>query len=139
MKRDIVIGDADSLIALVLGYDSNNKRATNLLTKFNSENISVIYPNTAIAEAITALSRKHSNPLLAGYVAQQYKNNQFIVEYVNEEIMKLAAEIYKPNSSKQNSFFDALVAATANTLQAETIFSFDKWYKKLGFHMAEDQ
>lgn len=134
--KTIVIGDADSLIALFLDYHANHERATSTLTKLNQAGTTAIYPNTAIAEAITTLLRKHSNPELASYLAQQYRDDRFAVEYVNEKMMKLATEIFKPKGSKKNTFFDAIVAATAKELNTDAIFSFDDWYKKLGFTIA---
>lgn len=134
----IVIGDADSLIALLLDYDVNHEQATSTLAKLDQERITTIYPNTAIAEAITTLFRKHSNPELASYITQQYKNDHFTVEYVDEKIMKVAVEIFNPKGSKQNTFFDAIVAAVAKTLGANSIFSFDDWYTKLGFSLASN-
>ncbi|MBI2021618.1 type II toxin-antitoxin system VapC family toxin [Candidatus Daviesbacteria bacterium] len=134
--KTIVIGDADSLIALFLDYDVNHKRATSTLAKLDQTGITTIYPNTAIAEAITTLLRKHSNPKLAEYLAQQYKDERFTVEYIDEKIMKLATEVFNPKGSKQNTFFDAVVAATAKKLNADAIFSFDEWYTKLGFKLA---
>lgn len=136
MTAKTIVGDADSLIAYLLEYDSNYKRATSLLRKFTQAGVTIIYTDTAIAEAITTLFRKHSNPELASYLTQQYKENRFTVEYVDEKIMKLAAEIFNPEGSKQNTFFDAIVAATAKILNADAIFSFDEWYTKLGFKLA---
>lgn len=134
----IVIGDADVLIALAIEDDSLHLRATAISRKLDNSNIQVIFPNTAISEAITTLLRKHSNPKLARYLAQQYKKNIFKVEYVDESIMQLAVDFFNPKGSKQNTFFDALVAAVAKNLNSETIFSFDSWYKKLGFNLAAD-
>lgn len=134
--KTVVVGDADSLIALLLNYDTNHNRAKSTLTKINQEGVIVIYPSTAIAEAITTLLRKHSSPQLASYLTAQYKNDRFTVEYVDERIMKLATEIFNPNGSKQNTFFDAIVAAVAKNLGTDAIFSFDDWYKKLGFTLA---
>ncbi len=34
--------------------------------------------------------------------------------------------------------FDAVVAACAEKLEADVIFSFDDWYQKLGFKLAEE-
>lgn len=138
MTKGIVIGDADSLIALLLENDANNKRAQNTLTKLNKAETAIIYPNTVIAEAITTLLRKYSNPELAGYLTQQYKENIFRVEYVDENVMRLAADLFNPKSSKKNTFFDAIVAAVAKSLNADTIFSFDRWYKRVGFKLASD-
>lgn len=138
MTKSVVIGDADSLIALLLDYDANYERASSTLKKLNKGGARLIYPNTAVAEAITTLARRHSNPGLASYLSKQYKDNQFAIEYVDEKIMKLATEIFNPKGSKQNTFFDAIVAATAKTLNANAIFSFDNWYKELGFTLASD-
>ena len=138
MTKGIVIGDADSLIALLLENDANNKRAQNTLTKLNEWETAIVYPNTAIAEAITTLLRKYSNPELAGYLTRQYKENIFRVEYVDEGVMRMAADLFNPKSSKQNTFFDAIVAATAKSLNADAIFSFDRWYEKVGFKLTAD-
>lgn len=134
----IIIGDADALIALAIEKDSLHSRASAISRKLADDNMQVIFPNTAISEAVTTLLRKHSNPKLAGYLAQQYKENIFKVEYVDEDTMKMAVNIFSPVSSKKNTFFDAIVAATAKKLQADVIFSFDTWYKKLGLQLAGD-
>lgn len=138
MTKGIVVGDADSLIALLLENDANNKQAQNTLAKLNKTETAIIYPNTAIAEAITTLLRKYSNPELAGYLTQQYKENIFRVEYVDENVMRLAADFFNPKSSKKNTFFDAIIAAVAKSLNADAIFSFDTWYEKIGFKLASD-
>lgn len=134
----IIVGDADALIALTIKTDSLHSRALAISKRVEDANDQIIFPNTAIAEAITTLLRKHSNPKLAGYLAKQYEKNIFSVEYVNEDIMKVAVNIFNPISSKKNTFFDALVAGTAKKLNAEMIFSFDSGYKKLGFQLASD-
>ncbi len=138
MTKGIVIGDADSLIALFLKNDANKKRAQDILVKLNEAETAIIYPNTAIAEAITTFLRKYSNPELAGYLASQYKKNIFKIEYVDEKVMQLAVDLFNPKSSKKNTFFDAIVASVAKSLHADAIFSFDSWYKKVGFKLAAD-
>ncbi len=134
----IVVGDADALIALFLEEDSHYLEASRISKYLREKGDDVIFPNTVIVEAITAFQRKFSFPQLAGILRGQYIRGLFDVEYIDESIMKLAAEIFNPKGSKQNTFFDALVAATAKKLNADTIFSFDSWYKKLGFKLAGD-
>lgn len=138
MAVKTVVGDADSLIALLLEYDNNHELVSLILEKLNNTGVTIIYPNTAISEAITSLLRRHSNPKLAGFLVEQYKAGNFNVEYVNEKIMLKATEFFNPTGSKQNTFFDALVAATAKTLSADAVFSFDLWYTKLGFKLASE-
>lgn len=134
----IVIGDADALIALLLEEDAHYQEASELSACLYSKGHTVIFPNTAIVEAITAFQRKFSSPKLAGILTDQYAQGVFAVEYLDEEIMRLAASLFNPKSSKKNTFFDAIVAAVAKSLNADAIFSFDSWYKKVGFKLASD-
>lgn len=133
-----IVGDADSLIALLAKSDASYTLATITSKELLRLGTRVIYPATAIAEAITALARKHSNPNLAAYLCTQYQNGVFDVVQTDGKIMQEAAKLFVQTSSKQNTFFDAIVAATAGQYQADAIFSFDKWYKKLGFALASD-
>ena len=134
---DIVIGDADSLVALADKDDANYKKAKQIGEWLLSKRIQIIYPNTAILEAITALSRAKNMHEKAKLVTKQYLNGTFDIEYVNSEIQTKAADIFETKSkSKKNTFFDAIVAATAKKYETNLIFSFDNWYPKLGFKLA---
>ena len=41
-------------------------------------------------------------------------------------------------SSKQNTLFDCIIATVARKYSAGAIFSFDKWYTKIGFTLASE-
>ena len=138
MTKNIVVCDADVLIALYLKNDALHEKIIGYNRKFIKGNMRMIFPNTAIAEAITTLHRKLSSSTAATLLNKHYKEGKFEVEYISEEIMQRAAEFYNPQGSRQNTFFDAIVAATAEYLSADAIFSFDGWYKKLGFQLAMD-
>ncbi len=133
----IVVGDADSLIALVHQADSNHQRAQKISDQLFSGGYEVIYPNTTIVEAVTTLKRALNLPDKAQLINKQYQQGAFHVEYINEEIMARASRIFDKAVSKKNTFFDAIVAATAENLEAEAIFSFDDWYPKLGLKLVE--
>lgn len=134
----VVIGDADALISLLMEEDAHYREASKISTYLHTKGYSVIFPDTAIIEAITSFQRKFSSPKLAGILTDQYKQGIFAVEYVDEETMKLAVDFFNPKSSKKNTFFDAIVASVAKSLNADAIFSFDGWYKKVGFRLASD-
>lgn len=136
--NSIVIGDADGLIALVNPQDFFHEKAIKLSSYLLKESIAIIYPDTAIAEAITTFQRKLSYPKYAELLLDYYKNDMFTVEYIDEAIMRVACGLFDPYKSKQNTFFDAIVAATAKTLSASAIFSFDSWYRKKGFLSVSD-
>ena len=134
---NIIIGDADSLIALAYKDDSNHDKSRNISQELLSKGYQIIYPNTAILEAITALKRSLNLPDKAHLLNRQYKSGTFLVEYIDEELQRKASQLFEEKAvSKKNTIFDAVVAASAEKLEAETIFSFDKWYIKLGFKLA---
>lgn len=137
-KNTVIVGDADILVGLYFKNDVLHKKISEISKKFFGTGVRIIFPNTAIAEGITTLHRKLSNSTAAALLNQDYKKRVFEIEYVDEEIMQSASEFYNPQGSKQNTFFDALVAGTAKKLNSDTIFSFDTWYKKLGFQLASD-
>lgn len=131
----IAVGDADGLISLALPLHPNHELAVAGTAAFAREGIEVIFPSTAIPEAITSLKRAANQPEKAHLLAKQFAKGVFNVVYVDQDIMNRACEIFDGARSKQNTFFDAIVAATAESLGAEYIFSFDGWYPKIGHNL----
>ncbi len=134
---NIVIGDADSLVALAYKDDANHVKARKVAEWLQSRGYHIIYPNTAILEAITSLKRALNLPDRAHLIAKQYLEGAFVIEYINEDTQKEASRLFDQKAqSKQNTIFDALVATVAANLNADSIFSFDSWYQKLGFRLS---
>ncbi|OGH05234.1 MAG: hypothetical protein A2W22_01275 [Candidatus Levybacteria bacterium RBG_16_35_11] len=135
MKR-IAIGDADGLVALADEKDANHDKAQKISKWLLSNGYEVIFPNTAILEAITALKRAKNLPRKAHLINRQYQAGAFLVEFINETIQNRASQRFEKTVSKKNTIFDAIVAETVVELEAEYVFSFDNWYTKEGFHLA---
>lgn len=135
MSKKIAVGDADSLIALIYKEDANHVRAKEASDWFSSEQYEIIYPNTAILEAIIALKRSLNLVSEAHFLNRQYLEGNFLVEFINEEIQRKASLRFEKTVSKKNTIFDCLVAEIALELKADYIFSFDKWYIKEGFNL----
>ena len=138
MNNYVVVGDADAIIYLHLRNDVLHEKAKKISKRLYSSGSSVIFPNTALIEAITTFQRKLSKSHLAEFLIEQYNSNAFEIEYVDEKMMKIAISFFDPTGSKQNTFFDGIVAACARILSADAIFSFDTFYKKKGFKLASD-
>lgn len=134
-----IVGDADSLVALVNKEDSNHRRAKKIIQALMEREYAIIYPNTAILEAIVALTRKLNLRDKAELIAKQSLEGGFSEVFLGEEIQRKALRFFVDNSgSKQNTIFDCVVAAWANHVTAAGIFSFDRWYSKLGFKLAAE-
>lgn len=138
MNNPIVVADADALIALALENDPHHKRAQQITGSLKDKLATIIFPVTVFPEAITSLKRAANQPEKAHLINRQYLAGTFQVEYLSPDIMKRAAEIFdKEAVSKQNTLFDAIVAATAEKLETNAIFSFDNWYSRLGFKLVD--
>lgn len=133
----LVVGDADCLVALVDEKDPNYDKALKVSEWLLARGYQVIFPNSAILEAITALKRAKNLPEKAHLLNRQYQAGAFAVEYINSEIQSRASQRFEKTISKKNTIFDAVVAETATELEADYIFSFDSWYPKEGFELAE--
>lgn len=136
MNSAICIADADAIIALALEHDPNHQPAIIISEALRKRGVTVIFPVTVFPEAITSLKRAANQPKKAHLINKQLQQGVFHIEYIGEEILQRASQIFNQADSKQNTLFDAIVAATAEKLNAESIFSFDKWYSKLGYKLA---
>jgi predicted nucleic acid-binding protein len=133
-----IIVDADALIALVDTQDTHTAQALSIAKRFRDEETVLLFPATVIAEAVTTLQRRLKKPALAAHIMAGTKARQFPIEPIDQTLLDEAALLFKPEGSKQNTLFDAIVAAVAKRHNAPAIFSFDEWYTKVGFTLASD-
>ena len=132
----LAIGDTDGLIAILHEEDKNFRKAKETIAKLLQNDAQVIFPLTTIAETVTTLKRKLNQPELAAKVIKQITSSVLAIEDTDTKLLKSALLFFDPKGSKQNTLFDAIVAATAKKLNTKIIFSFDRWYEKLGFKLA---
>ncbi|MBI2338505.1 PIN domain-containing protein [Candidatus Daviesbacteria bacterium] len=130
------VGDADALIALAVARDANHKKAVEINNHLTKQNITIVFPNTAILEATTSLYRVLNLSEAAQRINDQYLQGDITVEYIDEKIQHRAGKIFQESKSKKNTIFDAVVAATAEKLGTDLIFSFDHFYKSQGLKLA---
>ena len=98
----------------------------------------MLFPTTAICEAVTVLRGKLNRPEDASRIVQKFQSGDFPIQAVDHQILTDAAALFHPLASKKNTLFDAVVAALAKKLHADAIFSFDGWYGKIGLSLASD-
>lgn len=133
---ETVVVDTDALIALISKDDALAAKAIETLESLYKREVKLLYPSTTIVETITTLQRKLSKPSLAHEINQMIRSGQFNIISVDQTTLELAETLFKPSGSKQNTMFDATVAAIAMAIEADAIFSFDKWYEKIGLRLA---
>lgn len=137
-KSLLVIADADCIVAQSFVDDAHHKTTLALVQKLDELGGHILFPSTAITEAVTTLQRKFSNPQLAASVLELFTNPDIDIENVDQEVIREAKNLFNPNRSKHNTLFDCIVATIAKKRSADAILSFDDWYPKLGFKLAID-
>lgn len=138
MKSSLVVGDADAIIAQANSEDSNHNEAMRIAQKFIASQVRVIYPVTAVIEAVTHIQRALNSGVTAFGTAQLMIDPAIEIVEVNKQTLTNAINYFSPATSKKNTMFDCVVAATAEEYKADAIFSFDKFYKSKGFKLASE-
>jgi len=137
-KQSVVVIDADALIAQTDSNDALHQIAVAITQELDRKNTKFIYPVTAVYEAATHMQRVLNNSSSAYGIIQLLSNSEFEVVEVNQKTLFNALKFFDPKSSKKNTIFDCTVALIAKEKGADAIFSFDKFYKKLGFKLASE-
>ena len=131
-----VIVDSDALIALLNKDDLLAEKAIKTLEGLYKLEAKLLYPATTLIETTTTLQRRLSDASLTKEIVKMIKESQFPVIAVGQETIKMAESLFNPSGSKQNTLFDAVVAAIAKQQKADAVFSFDGCYEKVGLNLA---
>ena len=134
----IFILDADAIIATLNEDDTNHVLAMKINTRLTEMQANILIPVTVIMETLTALKRVVNRSDLAKDLVEKLNKGDFPTLAVNTDTMYEALVFFDPLGSKQDTFFDAVIAAFAKKNVAKAIFSFDQGYKKKGFVLIAD-
>lgn len=136
-----LIVDSDALIALFNKDDSNFSEARILFESFYKQKTRLIYPSTTLVETIDTIQRRLKKYEVAQQLAQFISSAEFVVESVESidgAYLKEAVAYFKSETGNRKTLADAVVVAVAKKNNADGIFSFDEWYKKLGYKLASE-
>ena len=134
---DVLI-DADAFVALSKKNDANHFRAQKISKLLCKSGVSFSTTNYVFSEVVTVLSKKIGHRESIKFI-EDIKSEKSDIQliWINEELEKMAIEIFKKQTSKNVSFVDCLNMAVLKRYRWETVFSFDKIYTKNGFKLAE--
>ncbi len=137
-KPPIVIVDADAIVAQAYPNDSNHQKAVAISDNLNKLGAQVIYPATAVLEAVTVLQGRLNSGATAYGTAVVFTDPKVEVAEVSQTTLMSAMDNFSPTTSKKNTLFDCVVLAVAEENKADAIFSFDHFYKNKGFKLASE-
>lgn len=138
-KSPVIVVDADAIVAQAHPQDGNHEKALRISQQLKEKNALMIYPSTAICEAVTVLQHKLNSTATAYGTAVVFTDSNLQVTEVNQDaIIRSVNNYFSPDTSKKNTLFDCIVLDTAEQYKADAIFSFDHFYKVKGFNLAQD-
>jgi predicted nucleic acid-binding protein len=137
-NEPLIIVDADAIVSFVDTGDENHRRSKQIMQQLVTMQSYLLFPTTAICEAVTVLRSKLNKPTDAQRIVQKFQSGDFPIQAVDQAVLKEAATLFKPQGSKKNTLFDAVIAALAKQLKADAIFSFDQWYQKIGMTTTDE-
>ncbi len=127
-KPPVVIVDADAIVAQAYPDDSNHQKAVAISDNLNKLSAQVIYPATAVLEAVTVLQGRLNSGATAYGTAVVFTDPKVEVAEVSQTTLMGAMNNFSPTTSKKNTLFDCVVLAVAQEKKADAIFSFDHFY-----------
>lgn len=138
MNNPIIVVDADAIIAQANPNDANHTRSLFIGGNLSHLQARLIYPASAVVEAITVLQGRLGSGIAAQGLAVSFTNLHMQIAEINQATIAIALHYFSSTMSKKNTFFDCIVAAVARKYNADAIFSYDRFYSKKGFTVAED-
>lgn len=137
-KGLIIVMDADGIIAQHNPDDIHHEEAMRITKYLSENNAQVVYPATAIVEAVTHIQRVLNSTASAYGTTQVLVESGVEVAEVGSNLLSKALNFFSPTTSKKNTLFDCVVMAVADENKANAIFSFDKLYEKKGYKLASE-
>ena len=90
-----------------------------------TSDVYLLFPTTAICEAITVLRGRLNRPEDAKRILNKFQSGDFPMQALDHAILTQAGDLFNPSGSKKNTIFDAVVAAIAKRFNVAAIFSLD--------------
>lgn len=124
-----ILVDADALVALAKVDDTNHQKAVRIASLLKKASF-YITPFT-IPEAATVLSYRVSHKAAKEFL-KEARQRRLIELKLTPQVTQKTDEIFLKQRRKRTSWIDCLNVAMIKIQDLQGIFSFDKFYKRLG-------
>jgi len=137
MAKSVVV-DSDAIFAIYNPNDPLNTLATQTLRQLITQGFQLIYPTSVLFEIISLFQRVLPTPTVTSKLVEMIKNDALLVHIIDNELLKEAANLFKPTGSKKNTLIDCSVVAVAKKIKAAGVFAYDSFYTKQSLKLAEE-
>lgn len=129
--------DTDALLGIANAQDAHYTQATTLLTFFVQEKAEIIILPTTMCE-FSLLATSRIGMVKTKEVTQTLMSGNYTILPITDQLVRQAFDLYRAQTSKEESLFDCYNMVIAKMFNTDCIFSFDRGYTKNGFVLAED-
>lgn len=134
MTKTVVV-DSDAIFAIYNPNDPLHTKALKTFEKLIREDYHIVYPTSVLFEAVSLFQRVLPTPTVTAKLVDLIREGRILVHVVDLEILKEAAALFSPGGSKKNTLIDCSVAVVAKKIKADSVFSYDAFYKKQGLKL----
>ena len=124
-----VLVDSDAFVGWYLPADAHFKRATELFTRFDEENRSLVTTSWVVAETATVLSHRVGQESAREFL-DMITSTPFPVIHVTEELQAETIKVFMEQETKNTSMVDCSNVVVMRRFDIPTILSFDNFYHK---------
>lgn len=128
--------DSDIFVALFIPDDALANRIDELLTEIHQSCKKLCTTNWVIAETATVLSAKDSHQTALDFL-DMIDEGTIPILPVTPDIEHETHHIFREQTTKHTSMVDCSNVATAKHYDIPNILSFDKFYARLGYAIAQ--
>lgn len=129
--------DTDALLGIAYAQDAHYAQATTLLTLFVQKKAEIIILPTTMCE-FSLLATSRIGMVKTKEVTQTLMSGNYTILPITDQLVRQAFDLYREQTSKEESLFDCYNMVIARMFHADCIFSFDRGYTKNGLVLAED-
>lgn len=128
-----VLVDSDAFVGWYLPDDAHFQKATELFTRFDEENRSLVTTSWVVAETATVLSHRVGQESARQFL-DMITSIPFPVIHITEELQSETVNLFMEQETKNTSMVDCANVVVMRRFDIPAILSFDHFYAKR-FHL----
>ncbi len=113
-KDHLVIVDADAIISFVSIDDENQHKAKQIMQQLVTSDVYLLFPTTAICEAVTILRGRLNRPKDAKRIVAKFQSGDFPVQAVDHATLTEAGDLFNPMARRKTPFLTRLLLLLQN-------------------------
>ncbi len=131
-----VLVDSDALFAIYFARDALHDKASFKLRELVGNKDELVVTNLVLQEIVTIISSRLGQSQALEFLIDTEKTDLRVI-FVDEPMTEEIWNLFRRQTKKGTSFVDCANVMVCKSLKLDKIFSFDKFYKRVGLEMVQ--